>query len=163
MKNERGATIVEAALVLPVFFLLLMAIFEFGIIMSAYHSMVAAVREGARVAVIPDPKNGYALPTDAAIATAVCSKLKPGVFGANNVSACNGGTVSNAVDCPPFADKPPALTTNAVYVNKNCPPIAVPEGGTETYVQVAVHRQVQLFWGWQFPLTARAFMRSEAN
>jgi Flp pilus assembly protein TadG len=139
MKNERGATIVEAALVLPVFFLLLMAIFEFGLIMSAYHSMVAASREGARVSVIPDPKNNYALPSDATIATAVCSKLQPGVFGANNVSACNGGTVSNAATCPPFVGSPPPLTTNTVYVNRNCT-LAVPEGGTETYIQVAVHR-----------------------
>jgi Flp pilus assembly protein TadG len=120
VKQERGATIVEAALVLPVFFLLLLAIFEFALIMSAYHSMIAAAREGARVAVIPDPKNGYALPPDATVATAVCNKLQPGVFGIRNVSACNGGAVSNAATCPPFSGKPPALTTETVYINRNC-------------------------------------------
>src|ERR687888_2789303 len=83
----RGTSLVEAALVLPIFFLLLLAIFEFGLIMSAYHSMMAAAREGARVAVIPDPKNGYVLPSDAIVANAVCNKLRPGVFAATNVSA----------------------------------------------------------------------------
>src|SRR5919204_770357 len=161
MEHQRGATIVEAAVVLPVFFLLLLAIFEFGLIMSAYHSMVAATREGARVAVIPDPNKNYALPTEATVATAVCNKLRPGVFGANNVDACNGGTVSKAVTCPPYPGKPPALTTETVYVSNPCP-LPVPVGGSETYILVAVHRQIQLFWGWQFPLTARAFMRSEA-
>src|SRR5919204_5195360 len=107
VQQERGATIVEAALVLPVFFLLLLAIFEFALIMSAYHSMVAAAREGARVAVIPDPKNGYALPPDATVATAVCNKLQPGGFGTRNVSACNGGTVIHAGNCQPYSGKPP--------------------------------------------------------
>jgi Flp pilus assembly protein TadG len=158
----RGTSLVEAALVLPVFFLLLLAIFEFGLIMSAYHSMVAAAREGARVAVIPDPNKNYALPSDATIAAVVCDKLRPGVFAASNVDACNGGTVSNAVSCPPFSGKPPALSTQTVYVNRNCT-ISVPEGGTETYLEVAVHRNIELFWGWQFPLTTRALMRSEAN
>src|SRR5579862_843111 len=50
MNNERGATILETALVLPVFFLLLLAIFEFGLVYSAYQSMVGGVREGARYA-----------------------------------------------------------------------------------------------------------------
>jgi Flp pilus assembly protein TadG len=162
IRDQRGATIVEAALVLPVFFLLLLGIFEFGIIMSAYHTMVAAAREGARVAVIPDPKNFYNLPNDATVAAAVCNKLQASVFGITNVSACNGGAVSNTATCPPYSGKPPALSTETVYINRNCT-LAVPEGGTETYIQVAVHRQIQLFWGWQFPLTTRAFMRSEAN
>jgi Flp pilus assembly protein TadG len=50
---QRGATVLEAALVLPVLFLLLMATFEFGAILSAYETMVSAVREGARYAVAP--------------------------------------------------------------------------------------------------------------
>jgi hypothetical protein len=131
-------------------------------VMSAYHSMVAAAREGARIAVIPDPKNFYNMPTDATVANAVCSKLQAGVFGIVNVSACNGGTVSSAVTCPPYSGKPPALSTETVYINRNCT-LPVPEGGTEAYTVIAVHRQLQLFWGWQFPLTTRAVMRSEAN
>jgi Flp pilus assembly protein TadG len=98
VKHEGGATIVEAALVLPVFFLLLLAIFEFALIMSAYHSMVAAAREGARVAVIPDPKNGYAIPPDATVATAVCNKPQPGSLGQKTSALA---TVGRSVTWPP--------------------------------------------------------------
>ena len=163
MKQQRGVTIVEAAIVLPVFFLLLLAIFEFGLLFSAYHTMVGAVREGARIAVAPDPNANYVLPTAGAVADVVCQKLRPGVFGA--ISTCSnypGGTPNNTAPCPPFAGgTPPTLTTEDVYWNKCSLP--VPEGGTETYIQVAVHRTVQLFWGWNFPISARAVMRSEAN
>jgi Flp pilus assembly protein TadG len=167
--KQHGATILEAALVLPAFFLLLMAVFEFGLVISAYHTMVGAAREGARVAVIPDPANGYQLPTGGAVASAVCQKLQAGVFGP--IASCSGypGSAPNATaTCPPFAGgNPPKLTTEDVYVNSprmgNACTMTVPEGGTEAYVQVAVHRNVHLFWGWQFPLTVRAVMRSEGN
>ncbi len=169
--KQHGATIVEAALVLPAFFLLLLAVFEFGLIISAYHTMVGAAREGARVAVIPDPNNGYQLPDGGAVAFAVCQKLQAGVFGP--IATCStypGSEPNTSATCPPFAGgTPPKLTTEDVYVNSpatklnNACQMTVPEGGTEDYVQVAVHRNVRLFWGWQFPLTVRAVMRSEGN
>ena len=152
----------EAALVLPLFFLLLIAIFEFGIIMSAYHTMEGAAREGARVAVIPNPQNWYILPPASTVATAVCGKLVAGVFSTNNLPACKGGTPdTSTATCPADGTPPTQLTVENVYVATCTEP--VPDGGTENYVQVAVHRNVRLFWGWQFPLTARATMRSEAN
>jgi TadE-like protein len=161
--RERGASIVEAAVVLPVFFLLLLAIFEFGFVISAYQTMVGAAREGARVAVIPDPTKGYILPTSGAVADVTCKKLQAGVFG--SLSSCSNypaGTPNATAPCPPFTGgQPSKLTTDDVYVN-TCS-IAVPEGGTERYIQVAVHRTVQMLWGWNFPLSARAIMRSEAN
>ncbi len=170
MKSKRkGATIVEAALVLPAFFLLLLAVFEFGLIISAYHTMVGAAREGARVAVAPDPNNGYLLPNGGAVAQKVCQQLQAGVFGAP-ASCANypTGTPNSTATCPPFAGgNPPKLTVEDVYVNSprmgNACTMTVPEGGTESYVQVAVHRNVRLFWGWNFPLTVRAVMRSEGN
>jgi Flp pilus assembly protein TadG len=167
--KQKGATIVEAALVLPLFFLLLLTVFEFGLVFSAYHSMVGAAREGARVAVIPDPNNAYQLPDGGTVAHKVCDKLQAGVFGAlGTCSSYPGSTPSSTATCPPFAGgTPPKLTTEDVYVNSprmgNACQMTVPEGGTEAYVQVAVHRNVRLFWGWQFPLTVRAVMRSEGN
>jgi Flp pilus assembly protein TadG len=161
--RQRGASIMEAAVVLPVFFLLLLAIFEFGLVISAYQTMVGAAREGARVAVIPDPTKGYILPTAGAVADVVCRKLQAGVFGP--LSTCSNypaGTPNATATCPPFAGgQPPKLTTNDVYVN-TCSGTVL-QGGTERYIQVAVHRTVQLLWGWSFPLSARAIMRSEAN
>lgn len=159
--REHGASIVEAAIVLPVLFLLIMALFEFALVYSSYQTMVGAVREGARVAVTPNPSASYALPGSASVATAVCGKLQAGVFGARTVTACNSGTVGT-VSCPANGTKPSALSTDNVYYNGACT-YAVPEGGTETYVVVALRRTVQLFWGWNIPLTTYAVMRSEAN
>lgn len=178
MSNERGATIVEAALVLPVFFLLVLSIFEFGLIYSTYHTMVGAAREGARYAVTPnpfdtDPGMAYSLPTNGQIAAKVCDKIRAGVFGVGAISACNGGSAGSLTTgtCPSASGTQPSLTTENVFIGQctvsvplpyNC---KTPSGlcGTETYEQVSVHRTVQLFWGWQFPLTASAVMRSEKN
>lgn len=161
--REGGAAILEAALVLPVFLLLLMGVFEFGIVMRAYQTMVGAAREGARVAVTPDPTHAYALPGAGTVAQAVCQKLQAGAFGP--VATCSNypaGSPNASATCPPFTGgTAPKLTTEDVYYNF-CT-VAVPEGGTETYVQVAVGRTVQLFWGIPLQLSTRAFMRSEAN
>jgi Flp pilus assembly protein TadG len=178
MNNENGTTIVEAALVLPVFFLLLMAILEFGLLFSAYHSMVGAVREGARYAVTPDPFDtapgmAYSLPTNDQIAAKVCDKIRAGVFGVGQISACNGGSPAplGTGTCPAASGTQPTLTGENVYIGQCTVTVPLPYNcktasgscGTETYEQVEVHRTVQLFWGWQIPLTTAAVMRLETN
>lgn len=175
MDNERGATIVETALVLPVFFLLLFAIFEFGLVFSAYHTMVGAVREGARYAVTPNPfdtTNPYSLPTSSQVAAKVCDKVNAGVFGSGQITACNGGapaTLSTGT-CPSASGSQPTLSSENVYLGQCSVTVPLPytckgtsSCGVENYAQVAVHRTVQLFWGWKVPLTATAVMRSEGN
>ena len=178
MRDESGATLVEAALVLPVFFLLLLGIFEFGLIFSAYHSMLGAAREGARYAVAPDPFNAaagmaYALPTPAQVASKVCDKIQAGVFGVGQITACRGGspgTLANAT-CPSASGTQPSLSSDNVYIGQCSVAVPLPYTcktvtggcGSELYLQVAVRRTVQLFWGWRIPLTATAVMRSEAN
>jgi hypothetical protein len=161
--RKRGVSIIEAALVLPLFLLLLMGMFEFGIVISAYQSMVGAAREGARIAVTPDPAHAYVLPGAGNVAQAVCRKLEAGVFGP--LATCSNYPANSpnaSATCPPFSGgKAPKLSTEDVYYNL-CT-VAVPEGGTETYVQVGVGRTVQLFWGIPLQLSTRAFMRSEAN
>ena len=51
MGEDRGATLVEAAIVLPVFFLLVFGVLEFGFGFKNWLSINHAAREGARVAV----------------------------------------------------------------------------------------------------------------
>lgn len=160
-QGAHGTSVVEATIVLPVLFLMIMGLFEFALIYSSYQTMVGAVREGARVAVTPNPSASYALAGSSVVATTVCSKLQAGVFGNTNVSACNAGTIGS-VSCPASGSRPSGLTTNNVYYNASCT-YSVPEGGTEQYVVVAVRRSLQVFWGWNIPLTAYAVMRSEAN
>jgi Flp pilus assembly protein TadG len=49
-KNERGAEIVEFALVLPFLILMCLGVIEFGRIYYAYNILTKAVRDGARYA-----------------------------------------------------------------------------------------------------------------
>jgi Flp pilus assembly protein TadG len=51
--EERGAEVVEFAVVLPLLLLVLMGIIDFGMLFQRYHVVTNAAREGARVAVLP--------------------------------------------------------------------------------------------------------------
>lgn len=52
--RQRGAAVVEFALVAMIFFILLIGIFEFGRVMFTWNSAVEATRRGARLAVVCD-------------------------------------------------------------------------------------------------------------
>jgi Flp pilus assembly protein TadG len=62
-RRERGATIVEAALVLLMLITLVFAAFDFGRAYNVYQVMTNAAREGARYAVAPQPGTAT-VPTD---------------------------------------------------------------------------------------------------
>lgn len=51
-KNEKGQSIVEFALILPILLFLIMGIVQFGLILSGYVTVSNAAREGARVGII---------------------------------------------------------------------------------------------------------------
>jgi Flp pilus assembly protein TadG len=53
MKAERGQSVLEFALVLPFFLIILFALFEFGRGMVEYTSLSNAAREGARSGIVP--------------------------------------------------------------------------------------------------------------
>ena len=57
---ERGAAIIETALTLPLILLVSVGIFEFGRAFETWQVMTNAAREGARVAVLPNPTAGAA-------------------------------------------------------------------------------------------------------
>jgi Flp pilus assembly protein TadG len=52
--GERGAELVEFALILPLLLLLLLGIMDFGFLFQRYEVVTNAAREGARVAILPD-------------------------------------------------------------------------------------------------------------
>lgn len=54
-KDENGQALVEFALILPLFLLLIMGIIQFGFIFSGQITLTSAAREGARLAVVTDP------------------------------------------------------------------------------------------------------------
>lgn len=57
LRSERGAELIELALVLPILFLVIAGIVDFGLLMQRYLTINNAAREGARIAVLP----GYGL------------------------------------------------------------------------------------------------------
>ena len=57
-QSERGAELVEFALVLPLMLLVMLGIIDFGLLLQRYHVVTNAAREGARVALLP----GYSDP-----------------------------------------------------------------------------------------------------
>jgi Flp pilus assembly protein TadG len=62
MKRERGATIVEAALVIPILFMFLIGILEFGRAYNEYQVLTNAAREACRYAIAPTAGNVGSLP-----------------------------------------------------------------------------------------------------
>ncbi len=67
-RGEAGGAVVEMAVVMPILFMFLFGIVEFGRIMMVSHSLNNAARAGARVAVLPGA-------TNAAVETAIRNEL----------------------------------------------------------------------------------------
>ena len=59
-RNQRGAALVEAAMVIPILLLISAGIFEFGRAYQTWQVLTNAAREGARVAVLPNGAPGTA-------------------------------------------------------------------------------------------------------
>lgn len=70
-KNERGAALLETAIIVPIILLISVGIFEFGRAYQTWQVLTNAAREGARLAVITGS-------TDAAVRTRVNSYLTNG-------------------------------------------------------------------------------------
>lgn len=51
-KKQRGASVVEFAVVAPLFFMLILGIIEFGRVMTVQQVITNAAREGARMAIL---------------------------------------------------------------------------------------------------------------
>jgi Flp pilus assembly protein TadG len=60
VKSERGAALLEAAITIPMLLLISVGIFEFGRAWQTWQVLTNAAREGARLAVLPDPTVGVA-------------------------------------------------------------------------------------------------------
>jgi Flp pilus assembly protein TadG len=52
--GEAGQAIIEFALTLPLLLLVVMGIFDFGLMFQKYEAVTNAAREGARIGVLPD-------------------------------------------------------------------------------------------------------------
>ena len=71
LKSERGAELIEFALIFPLLLLVMLGIVDFGFMFQRYEVLTNATREGARIAVLP----GYTTPD---VKTRVCAYLTAG-------------------------------------------------------------------------------------
>lgn len=74
-RREAGQSMVELALVLPLFLTMVLAIVEIGRAFAAKQSLTIAAREGARVLVLPYGA-GLAYTTEAAVQTAAMDRVR---------------------------------------------------------------------------------------
>ncbi len=102
-RRTRGQSMVEFAVLAPIFFLLLLGTIDLGRAVYIYNSISDAAREGARAAIPFDNP----LPTTANVLTAVNSKLGGGF--SLQVDPC----IANATPCP---TAPGALQPNTGYI-----------------------------------------------
>ncbi len=68
--NDRGAALVEFAIIMPLLFLLLFGIIEFAIAFNDYQSIRQGARDGARQAVVKDYGSNVSCDINGAAATA---------------------------------------------------------------------------------------------
>lgn len=81
IKNRKGQSLVETALILPLLLLIVFAIIEFGRIFNAYLIITSASREGARIAAISnndvEVKNAITLAASTLDATKLRITIQP--------------------------------------------------------------------------------------
>ncbi len=166
-EHECGATIVEAAVVLPVFFLFVLSILWFGAAFSAYQSIVTAAREGARYGIAPLANNGYALPTPNQIAQRSCGYLQTGALG--GLSQCSNYGSSTPPTISGCTDSMLATGPDNIYVGSVLVPFTIQYVGSnqtatlnQTQVAVGIRKTVTIM-GFTLHLKTCSSMRSENN
>jgi Flp pilus assembly protein TadG len=135
-RSERGAELIEFAIVAPILIFILAAIVDFGMLFRTYEAVTNAAREGARVGVLP----GYA-PAD--VQNRVAQYLA--------ASGLNGAYTVNVVNVP-ITTGAGTFTARAVTLNY-------------TYQFSVLAAAAPLFGGsfGSIPLNAVTAMRVEAG
>ena len=87
LKSERGNAILETAMTLPLVLLVSVSVFEFGRAYQTWQVLTNAAREGARVAVLPNPVAGA---PEARVRQYMASGQLPNADSAT-VIVCTGG------------------------------------------------------------------------
>lgn len=78
MRADRGQSLVEFALLVPILILLIFGLFDFGRAIYAYNAVSNAAREGARIAIVDQgPTSGVSLAAQEAANQATSLGLNP--------------------------------------------------------------------------------------
>jgi Flp pilus assembly protein TadG len=130
-RDTRGAEIAETAMILPLLFMMLMAIFWFGQAFRIYGTITHAAREGARAAVAP-----------------ACATCAAGTTPTQNAIAAVSGAMAaanlNTAQLQPLANWTPPTMCPCGSPNSSCGGNAVRCDPTVTNINVCVQPNVQL-------------------
>jgi len=130
LRSERGAELIEFALVFPVLLMVVLGIVDFGFLFQRMEVVTNAAREGARIAVLP----GYAT---ADVQARVTNYVQTGgvpVTGTNPVVSVTDVSIPTGVGGPNLTGKRVQVTYTHSYVFIG--PIAGWFGGSFTTVPV---------------------------
>lgn len=98
LRNNRGQTLVEFALIIPIFLLLVFGMMDFGIVLNQYLVVTEAAREGARSAAVGNSDSDSIAAARVAAATIDQGQLQVTVTPAAKISGSPVTvTVSNPV------------------------------------------------------------------
>ena len=148
--RERGVTVVEGAVILIVFFMLILGVIELGRFLSMRQVLTNAAREGARFAVAPLSQTNT-LPAESEVVARVNVFL--------NAASVTGATIITT--CP--------LTAPEVCTNKNAAMSVVTGPVTTEYTKVTVSKPYSVitapgfFNALSVTLTGEAMMRRETS
>jgi Flp pilus assembly protein TadG len=73
--SEKGSQLLETSVVILLFMILVMGVFQFGRAYNVYQTITNAAREGARFAVAPQRGGGVTYPTTGEVRTVVVNYL----------------------------------------------------------------------------------------
>jgi Flp pilus assembly protein TadG len=108
-RSERGAELIEFALILPLLIFIILGLVDFGFMFQRFEVVTNAAREGARIAVLP----GYLEPD---VTARVTSYLTNG-----GVAATTSNTSVSVTNVAIAAGAGPALTGKRVQVTYASP------------------------------------------
>jgi Flp pilus assembly protein TadG len=135
--KEEGSAVVEAAFVMPILLLFVIGSVEFGRALWTYHTMLLAVEEAGRYAMVyaasPSLLTSASCPNVTTVTLANCAKAKADAY----LAAYGGTGISIS---PPSEDTstPKNLTITATYTFNFITPILLPFGPISLTSQVIV-------------------------
>jgi Flp pilus assembly protein TadG len=161
-RNTRGSEIAETAMILPLFFMIFMAIFWFGQAYRAYGALTHATRLGAEAAVAPVCTTCAAPPANAVATnaqTAVQNALQYAHLSQNQLvpwstwtppTVCTCGTVASATACTAPRACDPSVTNVCVQENVQ---LSYPSPGGMGTCGISVSARFQYAYHFPIPFT----------
>jgi Flp pilus assembly protein TadG len=97
LRNQRGQAVTEFAVILPVLLLVLLAIYQFGVVFNNYIQVTAAAREGARKAAVS--RTSGSCSSVQALAVSAAKAAAPGL-NQSNINVTVSATCTNNAYAP---------------------------------------------------------------